>query len=126
VFHFACDGWKNQATCVHQVLCEAVNLLSNPLKWFLRLLESTFCVAFTCFKASQLSVEDDKCSGQSITSKTTGNTETIRELIHKDCCQTIYELKTPLGSVMEFAKDLNRKFEHMPHYCEVCSPILDK
>jgi hypothetical protein len=40
VFHFACDEWKNRAKCVHQVLCEAVNLLSNPLKWFLRLMES--------------------------------------------------------------------------------------
>jgi hypothetical protein len=66
------------------------------------------------FKASQLSVEDHKRSGQPVTSKTTGNIETIIELIHKDCRQTIYELKTLLGSVMEFARDLNRKFEHVP------------
>jgi hypothetical protein len=49
------------------------------------------------FKASQLSVEDDKRSGQPSTSKTTENVETIRELIHDDCRQTIHELADTTG-----------------------------
>jgi hypothetical protein len=39
-----------------------------------------------------VSVEDDKHSGQSSTSKTTENVEKIQELIYKDCHQTIHEL----------------------------------
>jgi hypothetical protein len=34
--------------------------------------------------------------------------------------------QTLLGSVMEFARDLNRKFEHALQCREVCSPTLDK
>jgi hypothetical protein len=34
--------------------------------------------------------------------------------------------QTSLGSVMEFAGDLNRKFEHAPHCHEVCCLTLDK
>jgi hypothetical protein len=38
----------------------------------------------SCFKADQVSVEDDKRSGRPSTSKTTEDVEKIRELIHKD------------------------------------------
>jgi hypothetical protein len=41
-------------------------------------------------KAGRVSVEDDKCSGRSSTSKTTENVEKIPELIHKDRRQTIH------------------------------------
>jgi hypothetical protein len=34
-------------------------------------------------------------------------------------------MQTPLGSVIVFARR-SRKFEHAPHYLEVCSPTLDK
>jgi hypothetical protein len=46
----------------------------------------------SCFKASRVSVEDDKHSGQPSTSKMTINVEKIRKLVHKDCHQTIHEL----------------------------------
>jgi hypothetical protein len=39
-----------------------------------------------------MSVENDECSGQTSTSKTTGNVEKIRELIHEDRGRTIHEL----------------------------------
>jgi hypothetical protein len=36
-------------------------------------------------------------------------------------------LQTPLGSVMEFARSLNRKFEHTPHCCiNVCLELQEK
>jgi hypothetical protein len=49
------------------------------------------------FAGGQVSVEDDKPSGQPSTSKMTENIEKIRELIHKDCCRTIYELADTSG-----------------------------
>jgi hypothetical protein len=55
------------------------------------------------FKAGRVSVEDES-SGRSSTTKTTENVEKFRELIYKDRHQTIHKLKTPLGSVMEFAR----------------------
>jgi hypothetical protein len=49
------------------------------------------------FKASWVSVEDDKHSGRPSTSKTTENVEKIRELIHEDRRWTIYELADTAG-----------------------------
>jgi hypothetical protein len=49
------------------------------------------------FKASQMSVEDDECSGRPSTSKTTENVEKIREL-HEECCRTIHGLADTVGS----------------------------
>jgi hypothetical protein len=44
-----------------------------------------------------VSVEDDECSGQPSTNKMTENVEKIRELIHKDCLQTIQGLANTAG-----------------------------
>jgi hypothetical protein len=49
------------------------------------------------FKASRVSVENYKRSGQSSTSKTTQNVEKIRELIHEDHRQTIHEHRVTAG-----------------------------
>jgi hypothetical protein len=49
------------------------------------------------FKDGQVSVEDDKHSGRTSTGITTKNVEKIRELIHKDCRQTIHELADTVG-----------------------------
>jgi hypothetical protein len=49
------------------------------------------------FKAGWVSVEDDKCSGRPSTSKATENVGKIRELIHKDHCQTIHDLADTVG-----------------------------
>jgi hypothetical protein len=49
------------------------------------------------FKASRVSVQDDERSGKPSTSKTTENVENFRELIHKDCRQTIHEIADTLG-----------------------------
>jgi hypothetical protein len=46
----------------------------------------------SCFKAGQVSVEDDERSGRPSTGKTTENVEKIRELINKDHHRTIHEL----------------------------------
>jgi hypothetical protein len=51
----------------------------------------------SCFKASQVSVEDDKRSGQPSTSKMTENVEKFQELIHKDHRLTIHELTDKVG-----------------------------
>jgi hypothetical protein len=51
----------------------------------------------SCFKAGQVSVEDDEHSGQPSTRKMTENVEKIRELIHEDHCQTIHELTETIG-----------------------------
>jgi hypothetical protein len=37
----------------------------------------------------QVLVDDNECSGSSSIKKMTGNVDNIRELTHKDCCQTI-------------------------------------
>jgi hypothetical protein len=57
---------------------------------------------YSRFKASRVSVEDDEPSGRPGTSKTTGNVEKIRQLIHKDHCRTIHELADTGG--IEFAR----------------------
>jgi hypothetical protein len=49
------------------------------------------------FKADQVSVEDDECSGLASTRKTTENIEKIRELIHEDRYQTIHDFTDTVG-----------------------------
>jgi hypothetical protein len=44
----------------------------------------------------------------------------------KTVAEQSMSLQTALGSLMEFARDLNRKFEHAPHCHDVCSPTRDK
>jgi transposase len=80
----------------------------------------------SCFKAGRVSVQDDKCSGQPSTSKTTQNVQKIRELIHEDYCQTIHELADTTGISYSLPGDFNRKFEHASHYPKVCPLTLDK
>jgi hypothetical protein len=53
-------------------------------------------------KAGRVSVENDKRSGRTSTSKTTGNVEKIRKLINEDVAESMSS-QTPLGSVVEFA-----------------------
>jgi ribosomal protein S25 len=56
-----------------------------------------------------VSVEDDKCSGQPSTSKTTENVEKIRELIHEDHRRTIYELTDTVGISYGICQEILRK-----------------
>jgi hypothetical protein len=51
----------------------------------------------SCFKASRVSIEDNKFSGRPSTSKVTENVEKIGELIYEDCLRTIYELAETTG-----------------------------
>jgi hypothetical protein len=51
----------------------------------------------SCFKAGQVSVEDDEISERPSTSKTTENLEKIQELIHEDHRRTIHELTDTVG-----------------------------
>jgi hypothetical protein len=77
------------------------------------------------FKASQVSVEDNKHSLRPRIGKMTENVENIRELIHEDSRQTIHELVDTFW-IRSFPGDLNKKFEHATHCCDVCSLSLDK
>jgi hypothetical protein len=49
------------------------------------------------FKVGRVSVEDDKRSGRTSTSKTTENVEEIRELINEDRRRTIHEIADMVG-----------------------------
>jgi hypothetical protein len=51
-------------------------------------------------------VEDDERSGRPSTTKTTENFEKIRELIHKDRCQTINELAYTAGISYEVCQEI--------------------
>jgi hypothetical protein len=73
-----------------------------------------------------VSVEDDERSGQPSTSKMTENVEKFENSFTKTVTEQSMSSQTPLGPVMEFAGDLNRKFEHVLHCREVCSLTLDK
>jgi hypothetical protein len=70
-----------------------------------------------------MSAEDDECSGQPSTSKTTENVEKIQELVRTDCRQTCIH---QWDKVWSLAGDLTRKYEHVPHYHKVCFPTLDR
>jgi hypothetical protein len=70
-----------------------------------------------------VSVEDDKCSGQQRTSKTTENVEKIREHIHEEHRWAIHELTDTDGISYAVCQEIfNRKSEHAPHCRKVCSP----
>jgi hypothetical protein len=56
------------------------------------------------FKAGQVSVEDDECSGRLSTSKTTENVEKFENSFTKTIAEPSVSSQTPLGSVMEFVK----------------------
>jgi hypothetical protein len=70
------------------------------------------------FKAGRLSVEDDKHSERLSTSNIPENVEKISELAHEDR-HSCHQLQSLPG-------DLNRKFEHALHCCEVYSLTLYK
>jgi hypothetical protein len=67
------------------------------------------------FKASQLSVEDDKRSGQPGTSKMTENVEKIRELIHEDHCGTIHVLADTAGISNGVCQEMLTENSNMHH-----------
>jgi hypothetical protein len=73
-----------------------------------------------------VSVEDDQCSGRPSTRKMTEDVAKIKNSSAKTVNEQSISSQTPLGSVMEFAGDLNRKFEHALHCHKVCSQTLDK
>jgi hypothetical protein len=109
VFHSVCDGWKNQGTCLQQVLPES---LVNPLPLEM-LLEafgqhsSSRTAVFewhSHFKAGQVSVEDDECSGRPSTSKTTEDVEKFENSSTKTIAEQSTSSQTPLGSIVEFAR----------------------
>jgi hypothetical protein len=56
------------------------------------------------FKAGKMSVEDDECSGQPSTSKTTKILKNFGNSSTKTIAEQSMSLQTPLGSVMEFAR----------------------
>jgi hypothetical protein len=60
----------------------------------------------SCFKTSQVSVEDDECSGQPSTSKTTENVEKIHELFKKIVAKQSMSSYTPSGSVNGVFQDI--------------------
>jgi hypothetical protein len=64
----------------------SANPLPKPLKCFVRLLESREEVfeRHSSFKASQVSVADYECSGQTSTSKMAQHIEKVIKLIHED------------------------------------------
>jgi hypothetical protein len=70
-----------------------------------------------------VSVEDDEHSGQPSTSKTTKNFGTCpwRPSMNSSWARRHY-----LDQLWSLLGDHNRKFEHVPHCLEVCSPTLDK
>jgi hypothetical protein len=98
----AIDGKTEQRVCIN--FCKKLD--KSPAKT-LGMLHEAFIehslsrtVVFerhSHFKANQVSVEDDKCSGQPSTSKMTENVEKIQEFIHKDCHCTIHELADTVG-----------------------------
>jgi hypothetical protein len=71
-----CVKFGKYTTETPEMLCEAFG--EHSLSW------TPVFEWRSHFKAGQLSVKDDKRSGQPITNKMTENVENIRELIHKD------------------------------------------
>jgi hypothetical protein len=86
VFHFVCNGWQNQVTCLHgKSATETLEMLreafgEHSLSW------TAVFVWNSHFNAIRVSIEDDERSGQPTTSRTTENVEKIQELIPEDCC----------------------------------------
>jgi hypothetical protein len=99
---FVMDGKIEQCVCIK--FCVKLGKSATKTLEMLRealgehpLSQTTVFEWHSHFKAGQVSVEDDECSGQPSTSKTTGNVEKIREFMIKDCCQTIHELTDTVG-----------------------------
>jgi hypothetical protein len=84
-----CVKFSKSATITLEMLCGAFreHSLSRTVvfKWH------------SCFKARWVSVEDNKHSGRSSTSKTTEDVEQIWELSHEDHCRTVHELADTVG-----------------------------
>jgi hypothetical protein len=76
------------------------------------------------FKAGQVSVEDDKCSGRPSTSKTTENVEKIRELIHEDHCSVIHELTDTAGISYGVCQEILTENLNMHHIAVKFVPRL--
>jgi hypothetical protein len=72
------------------------------------------------FKASRVSVEDDKRLGRKSTSKTTENVEKIWELINEDRCLKIHELANTIwisyGVCQILTENLNSSTLLLHHY----------
>jgi hypothetical protein len=79
----------------------------------------------SCFKAGQVSVEDDERSGRPSTREMKENVEKIRELIHEDHCRTIHELTDTVGISYRVCQILTENLQYAPHCCEVCPLTLD-
>jgi hypothetical protein len=69
----------------------------------------------SCFKTSQVSLEDDKRSGRPSTNKITENIDKIRELIKEDRHQTIHELADTAGISYGVCQEILTENLNMPH-----------
>jgi hypothetical protein len=129
MFRSVCNGWQDRAMCLHQVLhvaqyihyqnswnvCEAFR--GHSLSW---------TVVFewrSCFNASRVSAEDDKCSGWPSTSRTMENVEKVRELIYKDCRRTIHKFADITGISYRICKILTENV-NMRHIAAKFFPPL--
>jgi hypothetical protein len=83
-----CVKLSKSATKTLEMICEAFG--KHSLSW------TAVFEWHSCFKTVQVSVEDDKHSGQPSTSKTT-DVEKIQELINEDHHRTIHELADAIG-----------------------------
>jgi hypothetical protein len=70
MFHFVCDGWQNQATCLHKFFCVKLGKSARkPLKMLHEafgehsLSQTEVSEWHSHFKAGRVLVEDDECSG---------------------------------------------------------------
>jgi hypothetical protein len=84
-----CTKISKSPTETLEMLCEALGEQSSSrtvvLEWH------------SCFRASQVSAEEDEHSGRPSTIKTTQYVEKFQELIHKDHRRTIHELADTVG-----------------------------
>jgi hypothetical protein len=80
----------------------------------------------SCFKAGQVSVEDDEYSGWPSTTKTTENVEKIWELIHEDSCRTIHELADTVEISYGVCQEILTENLNMCHNATKFVPWLSK
>jgi hypothetical protein len=133
VFHFVCDGWQNRATCLHQVFVKFGKSATETHEMLREafgehsLSQTAVFEWHSCFKASWVSDRDDKCSGQTSSSKTTENIEKIRELIHEDRRWTIHELADTVGISYGVCQEILTENLNMRHIAAKSIPLtLDK
>jgi hypothetical protein len=112
-----CVKLSKSTTEILEMLCVAFG--EHSLSW------TAVFEWHSSFKAGRVSVEDDKRSGQPTTNKMTENVDKFENSSRKTVAEKFMSTHTLLGSVMEFARNLSRKFEHAPHCHKVCSPTLD-